>query len=35
MSASIVPNQRAALDAGRTRCFHFEPHWPGTSEHDR
>jgi hypothetical protein len=30
-----VPNQRAALGAGRTRCFHLEARWPGPSEHQR
>ena len=25
-------NKRAALDAGRPRCLHFEHHCPGTSE---
>jgi hypothetical protein len=31
----MMPNPRAALDAGRTRCFHVERFWPGPSEHDR
>jgi hypothetical protein len=30
-----APNQRAALVAGRPRCFHVGRHRPGPSEHDR
>ena len=25
----LTPNKRAALDIGRTRCFHCEDHLPG------
>jgi hypothetical protein len=34
MSAGMS-NHRAALGAGRTRCFHVEHYRPGPSEHDR
>jgi hypothetical protein len=32
LEETVMPNNRAALDAGRTRCLHGECHRPGPSE---
>jgi len=32
---SKQPNNRSALNAGATLCFHIKDHWPGASDSGR